>query len=159
MYNKRGKPIFVIVPLLVAILTMIGATPTHVAFADPAHCDQPGWPTCYSVGNSDGQGNSGPCPSGHTSEYCRGWNDATGGNSGGSTSSSSSSSSSTSAGTQHHTAAYETGYLYGAEDRGGEYHALDQCQASDYTGKDLEHCIAGYNDGFNGVIQSGQGPS
>ncbi|HZA06718.1 MAG TPA: polysaccharide deacetylase family protein, partial [Nitrososphaeraceae archaeon] len=40
-------------------------------------CDQPGWPSCYSVGYSDGQGNSGPCPSGHNPEFCTGWDDAT----------------------------------------------------------------------------------
>ncbi|MBV9668029.1 MAG: polysaccharide deacetylase family protein [Nitrososphaeraceae archaeon] len=43
------------------------------------HCDQPGWPSCYSVGYSDGQGNSGPCPSGHNPEFCTGWDDATNG--------------------------------------------------------------------------------
>ncbi|MGA8080838.1 MAG: hypothetical protein WB988_03180, partial [Candidatus Nitrosopolaris sp.] len=43
----------------------------------PAHCDQPGWPTCYSVGYDAGQGRSGPCPHGHSFEFCRGWNDAT----------------------------------------------------------------------------------
>jgi hypothetical protein len=49
------------------------------AFADPVHCDQPGWPSCYKVGYDDGLGMSGPCPSGHSSEFCRGWDDATSG--------------------------------------------------------------------------------
>jgi len=39
----------------------------------------------------DGQGNSGPCSSGHSSEFCRGWDDATNGSAGSSTSSGSSS--------------------------------------------------------------------
>jgi hypothetical protein len=43
----------------------------------PAHCDRPGWPTCYSVGYDAGQGRSGQCPHGHSFEFCRGWNDAT----------------------------------------------------------------------------------
>lgn len=47
------------------------------ALADPAHCDRPGWPSCYKVGYEDGVGNSGSCPSRHSLEFCRGWNDAT----------------------------------------------------------------------------------
>ena len=42
------------------------------AFADPAHCDLSGWPSCYKVGYDDGLGMSGSCPSGHSSEFCRG---------------------------------------------------------------------------------------
>jgi hypothetical protein len=45
------------------------------ALADPAHCDKAGWPSCYDVGYSDGQQNPGiGCPSGHSSNFCDGWN-------------------------------------------------------------------------------------
>jgi hypothetical protein len=47
------------------------------AFADSVHCDTAG--SCYKVGYDDGLGMSGPCPSGHSSGFCRGWDDATGG--------------------------------------------------------------------------------
>src|SRR5437667_7856228 len=41
------------------------------------HCDQPGWPSCYSVRYTDGQKNPGnSCPTGHSTEFCRGWVDA-----------------------------------------------------------------------------------
>jgi len=41
---------------------------------DPTHCDQPGFPSCYNVGYSDGQANQGTsCPSGHSSAYCDGY--------------------------------------------------------------------------------------
>lgn len=71
--------------LLIVLVSFIGmmiiAGSIHIVFADPSHCDQPGRPSCYSVGYGDGKGNSGPCPSGHSSEFCRGWNDATSGSS------------------------------------------------------------------------------
>ena len=39
----------------ISITSIATVTSIHgIAFADPAHCDQPGWPTCYSVGYSDG---------------------------------------------------------------------------------------------------------
>jgi hypothetical protein len=42
---------------------------------DPTHCDQPGYPSCYTVGYSDGQANPGTsCPSDHSSAYCTGYN-------------------------------------------------------------------------------------
>src|SRR5205823_7003462 len=66
-----------IVLVSLATIMMITAGFAHKVFADPLHCDQPGWPSCYSVGYNAGQRNSGPCPSGHSSEYCRGWDDAT----------------------------------------------------------------------------------
>lgn len=45
--------------------------------ADFAHCDQPGWPSFYTVGFSNGKQNPDTgCPSGHSSEFCRGWNNA-----------------------------------------------------------------------------------
>lgn len=47
---------------------------SHV-LADPAHCDQPGWPSCYSVGYADGQNHGGTtCSSGHSNNICAGWN-------------------------------------------------------------------------------------
>jgi hypothetical protein len=43
--------------------------------ADVAHCDQTGWPSCYSVGFKDGKAHPGtPCPSGHSADFCSGWN-------------------------------------------------------------------------------------
>src|SRR5439155_7054519 len=51
--------------------------PSSYVYADPTHCDQPGWPSCYSVGYTDGQKNPGnSCPTGHSTEFCRGWVDA-----------------------------------------------------------------------------------
>ena len=41
---------------------------------DPTHCDQPGYPSCYSVGYSDGLNAPGTsCPSGHSRAYCDGY--------------------------------------------------------------------------------------
>ena len=54
---------------------------THgsIAFADPQHCDISGWPLCYSVGFDNGQANPGTsCPSGHSKNYCSGWEDGSG---------------------------------------------------------------------------------
>jgi len=43
--------------------------------ADAAHCDQPRWPSCYSLGLQAGKANTGSnCPSGHSAKYCVGWN-------------------------------------------------------------------------------------
>ncbi|HET7147732.1 MAG TPA: hypothetical protein VFI73_04465, partial [Candidatus Nitrosopolaris sp.] len=42
---------------------------------DPTHCDQAGYPSCYSVGYSDGMNAPGTsCPSGHSRAYCDGYN-------------------------------------------------------------------------------------
>ena len=47
----------------------------HLGSVDPTHCDQPGYPSCYSVGYSDGQNSAGTsCPTGHSTEFCKGWN-------------------------------------------------------------------------------------
>ena len=44
-------PIAVAIPI---ILTLVGlfwvVLPSVYVYADPARCDQPGWPSCYSVG-------------------------------------------------------------------------------------------------------------
>ena len=38
------------------------------------HCDQPGSPSCYSLGFQDGKSSAGTnCPSGHSTNYCSGW--------------------------------------------------------------------------------------
>ncbi|MDQ6862966.1 MAG: hypothetical protein M3044_04005 [Thermoproteota archaeon] len=43
--------------------------------ADAIHCNQVGWPSCYSVGYQAGVANLGTsCPSGHSADYCAGWN-------------------------------------------------------------------------------------
>ena len=82
---KREPRILVLIVLTVTMMMGIGNM-YGKALADPAHCDQPGWPSCYQVGHDDGLGMSGACPSGHSSEFCRGWDDATSGsnNNGGS---------------------------------------------------------------------------
>jgi hypothetical protein len=61
----------------IAAIASIMALNTHgVAFEDPQHCDRPGWPSCYSVGFDNGKANPGTsCPSGHSKNYCRGWED------------------------------------------------------------------------------------
>jgi len=38
------------------------------------HCDRAGYPLCYDQGH--GAYNGGPCPSGHSRNFCVGWNDA-----------------------------------------------------------------------------------
>ena len=41
---------------------------------DQTHCDQAGYPSCYSVGYSDGLNAPGTsCPSGHSRAYCDGY--------------------------------------------------------------------------------------
>jgi hypothetical protein len=75
---KKEYRMLVIIALTVTM--MMGISNMYgKAFADPAHCDIPGWPSCYKVGYDDGLGMSGSCPSGHSSEFCRGWDDATSG--------------------------------------------------------------------------------
>ena len=61
----------VILTLIVIFWAILASSYVH---ADPAHCDQP---ACYSVGYTDGQKNPGnSCPSSHSREFCRGWDDA-----------------------------------------------------------------------------------
>jgi hypothetical protein len=41
---------------------------------DPTHCDQLGYPSCYSIGYTDGQNAPGTsCPGGHSPSFCSGW--------------------------------------------------------------------------------------
>jgi hypothetical protein len=75
---KRERRILVLIVLTVTMMMGTGNM-YGKALADPAHCDQPGWASCYQVGHDDGLGMSGACPSGHSSEFCRGWDDATSG--------------------------------------------------------------------------------
>lgn len=75
---KKEHCMLVIIVLTVTM--MMGINNMYgKALADPARCDEPGWPSCYQVGHDDGLGMSGPCPTGHSSEFCRGWDDATSG--------------------------------------------------------------------------------
>jgi len=47
--------------------------------AEATHCDQPGSPSCYSVGFQAGKNRAGTiCPPGHSANYCSGWNVGTG---------------------------------------------------------------------------------
>ncbi|MGC1931364.1 MAG: FxLYD domain-containing protein [Candidatus Nitrosopolaris sp.] len=42
---------------------------------EAAHCDQRGWPSCYSVGFQDGKNHAGAtCLPGHSTNFCSGWN-------------------------------------------------------------------------------------
>jgi len=42
---------------------------------EPAHCDVAGYSSCYTIGFSAGQAHPGTsCPSGHSQNYCTGWN-------------------------------------------------------------------------------------
>ncbi|MGC1928779.1 MAG: hypothetical protein WA667_07365 [Candidatus Nitrosopolaris sp.] len=53
---------------------MITAGTFHLVLADPLYCDQAWYPSCYSVGYTDGQANPGmSCPSGHSDKFCIGW--------------------------------------------------------------------------------------
>ncbi|PWU81357.1 MAG: hypothetical protein DLM72_07560 [Candidatus Nitrosopolaris wilkensis] len=57
----------------------VGNNITSSHQADAAHCDQTGYPSCYSIGFQDGKGNPGSrCPSGHSVNFCAGWNTAAG---------------------------------------------------------------------------------
>lgn len=73
---EQWKTILVGIAAIASILT----TSIHgVAFADPQHCDRPGWPLCYSLGFDNGKANPGTsCPSGHSENYCRGWEHGSG---------------------------------------------------------------------------------
>ncbi len=52
------------------------ASRTSTQAPDPTHCDEPGWPKCYSVGFVRGWANPGTePPSGHSEDYCRGYRD------------------------------------------------------------------------------------
>jgi hypothetical protein len=44
---------------------------------DPPHCDRSGFPSCYSIGLKDGRSSpGGSCPKGHSTNFCRGWDEA-----------------------------------------------------------------------------------
>jgi hypothetical protein len=48
---------------------------TNTDIASSPHCDQSGYPSCRDVGFANGKANPGtPCPSGHSANYCSGWN-------------------------------------------------------------------------------------
>jgi len=82
IYNMRWKTTFIGIAIVASI--MAGSAYGGIAFADPQHCDRTGWPSCYSVGFDNGKANPGTsCPSGHSKNYCRGWEDGGGGRGGG----------------------------------------------------------------------------
>jgi hypothetical protein len=81
MQLLKSKEIVIMLVSFSAIM-MITAASAHIAFADPLHCDQPGWPSCYSVGYQEGLANPGTvCPTGHSDNFCVGWNVGTSHNS------------------------------------------------------------------------------
>ncbi|MFY9871616.1 MAG: hypothetical protein WAK17_18020 [Candidatus Nitrosopolaris sp.] len=65
---------FLLVVISLVTVMMVTAGSFHLVLADPLHCDIEGWPSCYSVGYSNGLANPGTsCPSGHSDNYCTGW--------------------------------------------------------------------------------------
>ena len=79
LQNKPNvHPIAVAIPIILTLVGLFWAVlSSGSVYADPARCDQPGWPSCYSIGYTDGHKNPGnSCPSGHSKEFCRGWDDA-----------------------------------------------------------------------------------
>ncbi|HET7149218.1 MAG TPA: Ig-like domain-containing protein [Candidatus Nitrosopolaris sp.] len=56
--------------------SLVGSITTNSSLqADVLHCNQPTYPSCYSVGYQDGKLHPGaPCPSGHSADFCSGWN-------------------------------------------------------------------------------------
>ena len=67
-----------LVPAIASIMTI---NTYGSALADPQHCDRPGWRSCYDAGRQAAISGI-PCPSGHSKNYCRGWDDANGSRSG-----------------------------------------------------------------------------
>jgi hypothetical protein len=62
--------------VLVSIAAVFAMVIPTVAYADPPHCDRTGYPLCYDLGHAAGQAaGSGPCPTGHSRNYCVGWKD------------------------------------------------------------------------------------
>ncbi|MBV9666628.1 MAG: hypothetical protein JO327_00720 [Nitrososphaeraceae archaeon] len=55
--NLLGKTVLVILSLV--IITSLGTR--QISRADPLHCDRTGYPSCYSVGFSDGQASKSRC--------------------------------------------------------------------------------------------------
>jgi hypothetical protein len=48
---------------------------TDRTLLNTAHCDQQGYPSCYNIGYQAGKNAPGNgCPSGHSQNYCAGWN-------------------------------------------------------------------------------------
>jgi uncharacterized membrane protein len=76
IYDTKWKTMLVGIAAIASIMTI--NTHVGIAFADPQHCDKPGWPSCYSVGFDNGKANPGTSCSGHSKNYCRGWEDGSG---------------------------------------------------------------------------------
>jgi hypothetical protein len=77
IYNMKRKTILVRIAVIASIMTI--STHGGIAFADPQHCDRPGWPLCYSLGFDNVRANPGTsCPSGQSKNYCRAWEDGSG---------------------------------------------------------------------------------
>src|SRR5947209_5949854 len=73
------RSIVVAIPVILTLIGLFCALSATYVYTDAARCDKPGWPSCYKVGYSDGQNNPGSsCPKGHSTEFCRGWDDGSG---------------------------------------------------------------------------------
>jgi hypothetical protein len=54
-----------ILAILVSIAAVFAMAVPTLAYADPAHCDRTGYPSCWDLGRAAGQAaGSGPCPNG-----------------------------------------------------------------------------------------------
>src|SRR6188472_4823026 len=80
------KSIVMLLSLVTTMMAINAAGGSGVAFAttnattDPMHCEKPGFPACFSVGYKEGHNarSGAACPSGHSPNYCAGWNTGSG---------------------------------------------------------------------------------
>ena len=98
--------------------------------ADIAHCDQAGWPSCYSVGFQDGKAHPGtPCPSGHSADFCSGWNAGAG--------------NTTHCGSAGYPSCYSVGYADGLQHPGASCpkgHTPNYCAGWNAAAGNTTHC-------------------
>jgi hypothetical protein len=60
-------------------VAIIFANESRTRVANSALCDMPGYPSCYRIGYDAGKKSPGTsCPSGHSQNYCAGWNSGAG---------------------------------------------------------------------------------
>ncbi|MFY9871714.1 MAG: hypothetical protein WAK17_18530 [Candidatus Nitrosopolaris sp.] len=72
--DEKLSKAFLLVVISLATIMIVTAGSFHLVMADPLHCDIEGWPSCYSVGYSNGLANPGTnCPTDHSDNYCTGW--------------------------------------------------------------------------------------
>jgi hypothetical protein len=112
----------------------------------------------WQIGHDDACNNGQIAPGSHTQDYMNGFNQGLADCNKNSRSGSSSSNPNL---VLAHTAAYNAGFTQGLRDKNVNHShetPSDMCASADYTGIELQHCIVGYNDGYNSV-SSTTGPS